>query len=264
MRLASSLADRRSRCAWFPALALALAAPFAAASAASAPDEMAELLRRSDVAANEPASFRSRILLQGPGQEAPSRSRSGASARRGRSCASWARSTAASTCSTSRRGSSSSHPGRASPSSCPARSACTAPPRSTTCSGLRYSRDFSIARAEPSRGRRAGRVRAPGARRQGPVPARALRRRARGRRDPTRAELRLKGGKLATTVEFAAWSPGVPPRPLRLVLRDHLRGGAETRVELLELEERSVPEGLFSLSDGTARRRLEEQERRHA
>jgi hypothetical protein len=35
-----------------------------------------------------------------------------------------------------------------------------------------------------------------------------------------------------------------------------LRGGAETRVEVLEIEERDVPAGLFDRDDDRERRRL--------
>ena len=40
-------------------------------------------------------------------------------------------------------------------------------------------------------------------------------------------------------------------------MRDALHGGATTAVDVLEVEERSVPEGLFDLADPTARQRLE-------
>jgi len=40
-------------------------------------------------------------------------------------------------------------------------------------------------------------------------------------------------------------------------VRDVLHGGAATAVDVLEVEERAVPEGLFDLADGAARQRLE-------
>jgi hypothetical protein len=46
----------------------------------------------------------------------------------------------------------------------------------------------------------------------------------------------------------------------RLVVKDLLRKGALTEVEVLELQERIVPDGLFSLDDSAARRALEERD----
>jgi hypothetical protein len=258
MRLRSFPAAPGIRCASAPAFALALAA-FAVPAAASAPDEMVELLRKSDVAANQPASFRSRIRLQGPGQEAPIeievwRERSS----RTLVCFLGAK----------HRGKYLLYlqdgvfflaPGAREPVKLPRSFRLHGSATLDHVLGLRYSRDFSISRAEPSPdgAHVSFELQARDAKTQYPRVRYVVERRT---ARPTRAELRLKGGKLATTVEFATWSPGVPLRPLLLVLRDNLRGGAPTRVELLELEERSVPEGLFSLSDGAARRRLEEQE----
>ena len=74
---------------------------------------------------------------------------------------------------------------------------------------------------------------------------------------PVRAEYRLPSGKVATIVEFAQWSTGRRPHATRLVVRDALHGGAATAVEVLEVEERTVPDGLFDLADGAARQRLE-------
>jgi hypothetical protein len=259
MGLTSFLVDRRSRRASIPALALATTAAFAAASGMSAPDELADLLRRSDVAANEPASFRSRILLQGPGQEAPVE----IEVWRERPSRTLVRFLGA-----KHRGKYLLYlqdgvfflaPGAREPVKLPRSFRLHGSATLDQVLGLRYSRDFSISRAEPSEdgAHVSFELQARDAKTQYPRVRYVVERRT---ARPTRAELLLKGGKLATSVEFAAWSPGVPLRPLRLVLRDHLRGGAATRVELLELEERNVPEGLFSLSDGAARRRLEQQE----
>ena len=74
---------------------------------------------------------------------------------------------------------------------------------------------------------------------------------------PVRAEYRLASGKVATIVEFAQWGEGRRPYVRRLVIRDALRGGATTQVDVLEVEERAVPDGLFDLADSSARQRLE-------
>ena len=74
---------------------------------------------------------------------------------------------------------------------------------------------------------------------------------------PVRAEYRLPSGKVATVVEFAQWSGGRRPHATRLVVRDALHGGAATAVDVLEVEERVVPDALFDLADGAARQRLE-------
>jgi hypothetical protein len=74
---------------------------------------------------------------------------------------------------------------------------------------------------------------------------------------PVRAEYRLPSGKVATIVEFAEWSAGGRPYARRLLVRDALHGGATTAVDVFEVEARPVPEGLFDLADHSARRRLE-------
>lgn len=74
---------------------------------------------------------------------------------------------------------------------------------------------------------------------------------------PVRAEYRLPSGKVATIVEFTSWSTGRRPHATRLVVRDALHGGAATAVEVLDVEERAVPDGLFDLADGAARQRLD-------
>jgi hypothetical protein len=74
---------------------------------------------------------------------------------------------------------------------------------------------------------------------------------------PVRAEYRLASGKVATIVEFASWKEGRRPYASRLLVRDALRGGGTTTVDVLEVEERTVPEGLFDLTDPVARRHLE-------
>lgn len=72
-------------------------------------------------------------------------------------------------------------------------------------------------------------------------------------RRPVRAESLLASGKVFRRVEFSAWQDGHRLWPRRLVIREPLRPGAETEVELLSTEERSVPDGLFDLRDSTAR-----------
>ena len=73
---------------------------------------------------------------------------------------------------------------------------------------------------------------------------------------PVRAEYRLPSGKVGTIVEFTRWSEGRRPYVSRLLVRDALHGGATTTVDVLDLEERPVPDGLFDLADPSARARL--------
>lgn len=73
---------------------------------------------------------------------------------------------------------------------------------------------------------------------------------------PLRAEYTLVSGKLASVVEFAEWDGTQRARFRRLVFRDQLRNGAVTDVELVEMEERTVPTALFDLGDGSERRRM--------
>ena len=73
---------------------------------------------------------------------------------------------------------------------------------------------------------------------------------------PERAELRLASGRLATVLAFDEWSPGPRLVPRRVTLQDELKG-ARTQVEVLRLEERDVPAGLFDRRDGSERLRLE-------
>jgi hypothetical protein len=74
---------------------------------------------------------------------------------------------------------------------------------------------------------------------------------------PVRATYRLRSGRAATAVEFVEWNERGQLYARRVVVHDLLRQGATTDVEVVELEERAVPEGLFSLDDATARRALE-------
>jgi hypothetical protein len=121
--------------------------------------------------------------------------------------------------------------------------------------GLRYARDYRVEAAAEQEG---GLValdlvaRGPGA----VYPAvRYVVRRATTR--PVRAEYRLPSGKTGTVVEFDQWTEGPRPYARRLVVRDALHGGTTTTVDILEVEERPVPDGLFDLADPTARRDLQ-------
>jgi hypothetical protein len=53
------------------------------------------------------------------------------------------------------------------------------------------------------------------------------------------------------------WSEKGRPYARRVVVRDLLRKGAQTEVDVVELEPRAVPDELFDLRDGSARRALE-------
>jgi Outer membrane lipoprotein-sorting protein len=72
-------------------------------------------------------------------------------------------------------------------------------------------------------------------------------------RRPVRAEYLLASGKVFRRVEFEAWQEGHLLWPRRLVIREPLRPGAETTVELLSIEPRPAPAGLFDLHDSAAR-----------
>ncbi len=257
MRLVSRPADFRARPAASLGLALALAATaaFVAASPESVSDDMEVLLRRSDVAEHEPAAFRSRIRLQGAGQELEIEVwRAGASR------------TLVRFLGAKHRGKFLLYlpqgvfflaPGARQPVKLPRSYRLHGSATLDQVLGLHYSRDFAIRGAGPAGDGSlvAFELEARDLKAQYPrVRYLVLRRTAR----PTLAALHLRGGKLATSVEFTAWAPGPAPRPLRLVLRDHLRGAAATHVELLEFLEQDPPEGLFDLQDGAARRRLTE------
>lgn len=122
--------------------------------------------------------------------------------------------------------------------------------------GIRYSRDYEIV-AFTEEQDASGPLAVFDLRARGKAPyprVRYLVRPATGR--PWRAEYGLASGKLASVVEFAGWDETQGARVKRLVLRDQLRGGAVTEVELVEMEPRPVPAGLFDLRDGSERRRL--------
>lgn len=73
---------------------------------------------------------------------------------------------------------------------------------------------------------------------------------------PLSALYRLHSGREALRVEFVDWAAsGRYAR--RVDIRDLLRKGALTRVAVDTFEERAVPDGLFDLTDPTARRALD-------
>jgi hypothetical protein len=120
--------------------------------------------------------------------------------------------------------------------------------------GLRYARDYAVQSREESEEREGRRIVLSLSARE----PRAVYPRVRYlvdsvSRRPVRAEYFLASGKRAREVAFLEWSAGSRPHLRRLRLRDDLRGGALTDVEVLDLEERPVPEGLFSLTDGATR-----------
>jgi Outer membrane lipoprotein-sorting protein len=74
---------------------------------------------------------------------------------------------------------------------------------------------------------------------------------------PVSATYRLRSGRDATAVEFVQWNESGLVYARRVVVRDLLRKGVVTEVEVLELQERTIPDGLFALDDPAARRALE-------
>ena len=73
---------------------------------------------------------------------------------------------------------------------------------------------------------------------------------------PVTALYRLRSGREATAVEFLDWNDTRRLYARRVVVKDLLRKGAITEVEVLHLQERPVPDGLFDLADASARRAL--------
>ena len=74
---------------------------------------------------------------------------------------------------------------------------------------------------------------------------------------PISATYRVRSGKDATTVNFLEWSQGTALYARKLVVRDLLREGAATEIEVLTVDPRAVPDDLFRLDDGAARKALE-------
>jgi hypothetical protein len=73
---------------------------------------------------------------------------------------------------------------------------------------------------------------------------------------PTRVEFDLRGGKTARVVEFIRWAEGPRVHPARLRIRDELNPQATAEVDILSVEPRPVPAGLFDLADDSERRKL--------
>ncbi|MEO8678365.1 MAG: outer membrane lipoprotein-sorting protein [Vicinamibacterales bacterium] len=73
---------------------------------------------------------------------------------------------------------------------------------------------------------------------------------------PVVATYRLRSGRDATAVEFLQWNERGLVYAKRLIVSDLLRKGAQTEVAILEVEARAIPDGLFSLTDPTARQAL--------
>lgn len=77
---------------------------------------------------------------------------------------------------------------------------------------------------------------------------------------PVSALYRLRSGREATLIRFREWS--ADRRYARLVeVVDLLRKGAATRIEVTAFVERAVPDGLFDLGDNTARQSLDRPDR---
>ena len=74
---------------------------------------------------------------------------------------------------------------------------------------------------------------------------------------PVSATYRLHSGREATSVAFFNWSDREPVHARKMVVKDLLRKGTITEVDIRDLQERPIPDGLFSLDDASARRALE-------
>jgi hypothetical protein len=74
---------------------------------------------------------------------------------------------------------------------------------------------------------------------------------------PVSAIYRLRSGRDATSVDFVQWNEGGLVYARRVVVKDLLRKGALTEVDVLELRERTIPDGMFALQDSAERRALE-------
>jgi hypothetical protein len=74
---------------------------------------------------------------------------------------------------------------------------------------------------------------------------------------PVSATYRVRSGKDATSVDFLEWSTGGALYARKLAIKDLLRKGAATEIEVLTLDPRPVADDLFRLDDGAARKALE-------
>ena len=74
---------------------------------------------------------------------------------------------------------------------------------------------------------------------------------------PLRADFQLADGRVARVLEWKEWRDRSKLMPKAMSIKDTLRGSA-TQIEVVEFEARPVSEGLFSLTDASARRSLPE------
>jgi hypothetical protein len=74
---------------------------------------------------------------------------------------------------------------------------------------------------------------------------------------PVSATYRLRSGREATSVAFFNWNDRGPLYARKVIVKDLLRKGTITEVDIRDLQERAIPDGLFSLDDPSARRALE-------
>jgi hypothetical protein len=125
--------------------------------------------------------------------------------------------------------------------------------------GIRYGRDYVIEGAEQAEEAGGPIVRLDLKAKDARAPYPRVRyfvQRATGR--PVRAEYLVQSGKTVSVVEFLEWEEGSRPAVRRLVVTPRLRSGLRAEVTLLEMEERKIPDGLFELGDPTERKKLEE------
>jgi negative regulator of sigma E activity len=73
---------------------------------------------------------------------------------------------------------------------------------------------------------------------------------------PVRSEYRLPSGKVASVVEFREWSDPKRLHLRKMTLRDPLHPGAPTEVEIREVQEKSFPPAIFEIDDGGERKKL--------
>lgn len=118
---------------------------------------------------------------------------------------------------------------------------------------LRLARDYRPVAAEESRGVVTFDLEANAA---GIDPPRVRWAVDRARGLPLRAEFRTADGRTRRLVEFKSWRDVKRRVPAEIVAKDVLRGGAPLTVRIRALEGRAVPETLFDLKDGTARKAL--------
>lgn len=121
--------------------------------------------------------------------------------------------------------------------------------------GTRYSREYRVVGVSEVEGLAALDLQASG--RDAPYPRVAYFVQRETRR-PVRIEFRATNGTVIGSVAFLEWEEGTtPPRPRRLQVTDALHGKTPVAVEILEVNEKLVPEALFDLENGTARKALE-------